>query len=57
MLQSLSALVDLWIGRRAEPRPEALAAVAGLSPAVVVTGGSRGIGRALADRFARADAP
>lgn len=53
MLQSLSVLVDLWIGRRAEPRPEALAAVAGLSPAVVVTGGSRGIGRALADRFAR----
>jgi short-subunit dehydrogenase len=36
------------------PQPEALAAFSGLSPAVVITGASRGIGQALASRFARA---
>ena len=54
MAHLLVSLADLWIGRRAAPRAEALAAVRGLKPAVVVTGASRGIGRALAARFARA---
>lgn len=48
------SLVDRWIGRRATPDRNALNAVEGCAPAVVVTGASRGIGRALADRFARA---
>lgn len=47
-------LVDLWLARRAEPSPAALQAIAGLAPATVVTGGSRGIGQALARRFAQA---
>lgn len=53
-LGSLASLADLWIGRSARPDPEALAAVSGRAPAVVVTGASRGIGRALARRFAEA---
>jgi len=53
-LGSLASLADLWIGRSARPDPEALAAVSGRVPAVVVTGGSRGIGQALARRFAEA---
>jgi len=48
------AAVDAWISRRAHPRPEALAAVANLAPATVVTGASRGIGLAIARRFAEA---
>ena len=48
------AAVDTWISRNARPRPEALAAVAGLAPATVVTGASRGIGLAIARRFAEA---
>jgi uncharacterized protein len=44
-------LIDAWIGRAAQPLPEALAAVVGLAPAVVVTGGSSGIGLALAQEF------
>jgi len=54
-LRSVASFADLWIGRRAHPDPQALAATSGLAPAVVVTGASRGIGRALAMRFARAD--
>lgn len=53
-LHTIASLADLWIGRRAHPDPQALAATSGLTPAVVVTGASRGIGQALAMRFARA---
>lgn len=53
MLQTLARTADFWIGRHAVPDRNALAAVSGLSPAVVVTGASRGIGLALATRFAR----
>lgn len=47
-------LIDLWIGRHAEPSLAALQAIEGLRPITVVTGGSRGIGFAIARRFARA---
>jgi short-subunit dehydrogenase len=50
----LRHLIDLWIGRYAQPSPEALQAVAGLRPVTVVTGASRGIGLALARCFAEA---
>lgn len=46
-----SSISDLWISRRARPEPAAVAAVVGLTPAVVITGGARGIGLALAKRF------
>ncbi len=45
------SLLDRWLARYAKPTPDALAAVAGLTPAVVVTGGSSGIGLAIARRF------
>ncbi|HJZ44586.1 MAG TPA: SDR family oxidoreductase, partial [Hyphomicrobiaceae bacterium] len=51
---ALRSLIDAWVGRRARPSREALAAVAGREPATVVTGASRGIGLALARRFAEA---
>jgi uncharacterized protein len=47
-------LADRWIGRAARPLPEALAACVALRPAVVVTGGSSGIGLAIAHVFSRA---
>jgi uncharacterized protein len=51
---SMRSLVDRWLSRHAEPSPEALRAIEGLKPIVLVTGGSRGIGLELARRFARA---
>ena len=54
MQNPLVSLADRWISRCAIAQPHALRAVEGLQPAVVVTGGSRGIGRALAARFAAA---
>lgn len=48
----LLPIVERWIRRRARPSAEALAAVSGLRPATVVTGGSEGVGLALARRFA-----
>jgi short-subunit dehydrogenase len=44
---------DLWVRRYASPDPAALAAVAGLAPATVVTGASEGLGFSLARRIAR----
>ncbi len=56
MRRTIYRLVDAWIGRGRDRDPQstaaARAAIAGLTPAVVVTGGSRGIGFAIADRFA-----
>jgi uncharacterized protein len=50
----LRRLLDIWIARYAHPEPGAREAVAALKPAAVVTGASRGIGLALARRFAQA---
>lgn len=49
----LTAAADAWIGRYARPDARALDAVRGRTPAVVVTGASRGIGLALVRRFAQ----
>jgi short-subunit dehydrogenase len=54
MKSPLAAAANFWLRRAARPEAAALAAVAGLRPAVVITGASRGIGRALARRFAEA---
>lgn len=50
----LQAGIGAWRRRWWGPEPAALAAYAGLRPMVVVTGGSEGIGYALARRFAAA---
>ena len=47
-------LLQLWRRRWWRSDPQALAAYAGLEPMTVVTGGSEGIGYALARRFAAA---
>lgn len=44
-------IADRWISRFAAAEAAALAEVAGRQPAVAVTGGSRGIGLAIARRF------
>ncbi len=53
-LRLATRCADLWIGRRRHPDAVALSAVAGKRPVVLVTGGSTGIGLALARRFAQA---
>src|SRR5690242_8579096 len=52
-MDGLERLADIWIGRRAVPAPDALAAVAHLRPATVITGASEGLGLALARRIAK----
>ncbi|HEX5958612.1 MAG TPA: SDR family NAD(P)-dependent oxidoreductase [Hyphomicrobiaceae bacterium] len=47
-------VLQAWRRRRWHPDPAALAAYAGLRPMVLVTGGSEGIGYALACQFAAA---
>ena len=47
-------VLDVWLSRYAMPSEAALNAVARLKPVVVVTGASRGIGYAIARRFAKA---
>lgn len=49
----LTRLAGLWIARAAKADPAAVRAVDGLTPAVVVCGGSRGIGLAIAAEFLR----
>lgn len=56
MLKVAAKIADLWLtrGRRLSAEAKAArSAVADLTPAVVVTGGSRGIGAAIANEFAR----
>src|SRR5690606_23272448 len=50
----MRGLLEAWRRRWWRPDAPALAAYAGLRPMVVVTGGSEGIGCALARRFAAA---
>lgn len=53
MMDLLENIATRWLSRRAEPQQTALAAVRDLKPAVVITGGSSGIGLALAHQFAK----
>jgi len=50
---SFTQLVDVWLRRRWRPDPDALSQWTELQPAVVVTGGSEGIGFEIARRFAK----
>lgn len=52
MSKLIHALADAWVKRKSVPAAEALRAVADLRPATVVTGASKGLGLALAKRFA-----
>jgi hypothetical protein len=52
MIDQLEALVTRWLGRNAKPNPEAVAAARDSTAAVIITGGSTGIGLALAHQFA-----
>lgn len=52
-MDALEYVANLWLRRHANPAPEALAAVAHLKPATVITGASEGLGFALARRIAR----
>lgn len=49
---NLGSLIDGWRRRWWRPEPQALAAFEGLRPVTLVTGGSEGIGYALARQFA-----
>ncbi len=52
MIGHLERIVSIWIARYARPEPAAVDAARARSAAVVVTGGSEGIGRTIAERFA-----
>jgi short-subunit dehydrogenase len=52
MIDQLEALATRWLSRKAKPGAEALAEVQGAAPAVIITGGSSGIGLAIAHQFA-----
>lgn len=52
MISILEKIMTLWIRRWARPDAAALEAIRNLEPTVVVTGASRGIGLAIAMRFA-----
>lgn len=52
MIDHLEALATRWLSRKAEPRPDALAAIGDAMPAVIITGGASGLGLALACQFA-----
>ena len=49
----LYSIADAWVARSASPPPDAALPSNNFQPATVVTGASRGIGLALARRFAR----
>ena len=53
-VEGVRRVLDAWHARHAQPSLAALDAAALLRPAVVVTGASRGIGHAIARRFAKA---